>query len=65
VLDGEIAVFDQQLRSRFDWLRGRLLRAALCFVALRVARRCPALDVLHRYMDGWRGVGAVAAAMAR
>src|SRR4029453_6659437 len=23
VLDGEIAVFDQQLRSRFDWLRHR------------------------------------------
>jgi ATP-dependent DNA ligase len=22
VLDGEIAIFDQQLRSRFDWLRG-------------------------------------------
>jgi bifunctional non-homologous end joining protein LigD len=23
VLDGELAVFDQQLRSRFDWLRHR------------------------------------------
>jgi bifunctional non-homologous end joining protein LigD len=23
VLDGEIAIFDQQLRSRFDWLRGQ------------------------------------------
>jgi bifunctional non-homologous end joining protein LigD len=22
VLDGEVAIFDQQLRSRFDWLRG-------------------------------------------
>jgi ATP-dependent DNA ligase len=21
VLDGELAIFDQQLRSRFDWLR--------------------------------------------
>ena len=21
VLDGEVAIFDQQLRSRFDWLR--------------------------------------------
>jgi bifunctional non-homologous end joining protein LigD len=23
VLDGEVAIFDQQLRSRFDWLRER------------------------------------------
>jgi bifunctional non-homologous end joining protein LigD len=22
VLDGEVAIYDQQLRSRFDWLRG-------------------------------------------
>jgi bifunctional non-homologous end joining protein LigD len=25
VLDGEVAIFDQQLRSRFDWLRRSLL----------------------------------------
>jgi hypothetical protein len=45
--------------------RGRLLHTALGFVTLRAAPRHPALDVLHRYMDSWRGVGAVAAGMAR
>jgi ATP-dependent DNA ligase len=23
VLDGEVAIYDQQLRSQFEWLRGR------------------------------------------
>jgi hypothetical protein len=27
--------------------------------------RHPALDALHQYLDSWRGVGAVAAGMAR
>lgn len=44
--------------------RGRLLRAALGFVTLRAARH-PALDALHRYLGFRRGVGAVAAGMAR
>jgi len=26
VLDGEVAIFDQQLRSRFDWLRNSKVR---------------------------------------
>jgi hypothetical protein len=45
--------------------RGRLLRAALGFVALRPAPRHPALDALHQYLDSWHGVGAVAAGMQR
>ena len=45
--------------------RGRLLRAALGFVALRNAPRHPALDALHQYLDSWRGLGAIAAGMAR
>ena len=45
--------------------RGRLLRAVLGFVTLRAAPRHAALDVLHQYMDSWRGVGAVAAYMER
>jgi hypothetical protein len=45
--------------------RGRLLRAALGFVTVRPAPRYPALDVFHRWLDTWRGVGAVAAGMAR
>ncbi|HEX9820823.1 MAG TPA: hypothetical protein VGD07_14570 [Methylomirabilota bacterium] len=45
--------------------RGRFLRAALGFVTLPAAPRHPALDALHRYLDSWRGVGVVAAGMAR
>ena len=45
--------------------RGRLLRAALGFATRRTAPRHPALDALQQYLDSWRGVGAVAAGMAR
>jgi bifunctional non-homologous end joining protein LigD len=29
VLDGEVAIFDQQFRSRFDWLRDQIRRPLL------------------------------------
>jgi hypothetical protein len=45
--------------------RGRLLRAALGFVTLRAAPRHRALEALHDYLDSWRGMGALAAGMAR
>jgi hypothetical protein len=51
VLDGEVAIYDQQLRSRFEWLReldpdavaspseGRIVRYAQVVAALRRERR--------------------------
>jgi hypothetical protein len=45
--------------------RARLLRAALGFALVHSAPQHPALDVLHGYLDSWRGVGAVAVGMAR
>ncbi len=43
--------------------RGRLLRAALGFLA--VDPREPELRRLHRCFDNWRGIGDVTAGMAR
>lgn len=43
--------------------RGRLLRAALGFLA--VEPREPDLAALHRCFDNWRGIGDVVAGMAR
>ena len=45
--------------------RGRLLRAALGFVSLRTAPRHPALDVLHRWLDSWTGLGLVVVGVER
>jgi hypothetical protein len=42
--------------------RGRLLRAALGFVILR-APPDSALHALHRWLDSWHGIGAVAVGM--
>jgi bifunctional non-homologous end joining protein LigD len=65
VLDGEIAVFDQQLVSRFEWLRGRpkddtatppLLMAFDCLYARRKDLRKRPLrvrrNVLEELVDG-------------
>lgn len=38
--------------------------AALGFLRLE-GRRPPVLDALHRWLDTWRGIGDVAAGMAR
>jgi len=43
--------------------RGRLLRAALGFLALEP--RAQELQLLHRCFDTWRGVGDVVTGMAR
>jgi hypothetical protein len=43
--------------------RGRLLRAALGFLALE--SREPELVALHRCFDNWRGISDVVAGMAR
>jgi hypothetical protein len=43
--------------------RARLLRAALGFLALEP--REPALRLLHRWLDCWRGIGDVVTGMAR
>jgi hypothetical protein len=40
--------------------RGRLLRAALGFVTLRVTPADAALHELRSWLDSWRGIGAVA-----
>jgi hypothetical protein len=45
--------------------RGPAPPCTLGFVNLRTAPRHPALDALHGYLDSWRGMGAVAAGMAR
>jgi hypothetical protein len=44
--------------------RGRLLRAALWFGALRPAPRDPALTALRFWLNSWPGIGAVAVGMA-
>jgi hypothetical protein len=45
--------------------RGRLLRAALGFVTLRVTPADAALHELRSWLDSWRGIGAVVVGMAR
>jgi hypothetical protein len=43
--------------------RRALLAATLGFAAL--TPRAPELQLLHRWLDTWRGIGAIAAGMAR
>jgi hypothetical protein len=44
--------------------RARLMLTALGFVRLE-GQRPPVLEALHRWLDTWRGIGDVAAGMAR
>jgi hypothetical protein len=57
VLDGELAIFDEKLRSRFDWLRRGPESDAVATPPVFIASTCCIAPVRTR-QSGLYGIGA-------